>query len=460
MPTAVYRQYAVAEATDLFFRRYTEDSAEEFKQFFLDRFPFLPRDCGVERPSLNWPRYSSDRSTTRVPKLIIRFVIPNPEAARAWQAGMRVGHDDGELVISALVADPGAGDADHWCPVAPGDTSFGTRADARRQIGAGSLGQAPLSGSGVNLVIVDRGLNQQAIEQRFGTGHFGGGWPFTPQTDDPRPAQQPGQTSIADAAHGLMLARNILDIAPDAVLWDLPLLPPRIFDIQLFVSEAHAAFISMLNDIAHTGGIWILVNAWAIFDRRSEVPLGGYTENLPSPTPLHLFSQEVAGAIDNRHDVIFCAGNCGEFCPDRRCNPSDQGAGRSIWGANSYYRVLTVGAARTDGAWIGYSSQGPGQPNLAPPNRPGHNEKPDLCAPSGFCEDFDAHLVNAGTSAATGVAAGVVAALRSNWSPQQVRPEVLNLILNAAARQSLAGGWNSRFGNGILNVPGALALLP
>jgi hypothetical protein len=122
--------------------------------------------------------------------------------------------------------------------------------------------------------------------------------------------------------------------------------------------------------------------------------------------------------------------------------------------------VLTVGAARTDGLWIGYSSEGPGQPNLSSPHKIGSSQKPDLCAPSGFSEDHDAHLLNAGTSAATGVAAGVVAALRSKWSPQSVKPEVLNLILNATANQPLPGSWNQRFGNGILNVPAALALLP
>jgi subtilisin family serine protease len=257
-----------------------------------------------------------------------------------------------------------------------------------------------------------------------------------------------------------MLARNILDIAPEAVLWDLPLLPPRISNIAVFLSEAHAAFIAMLNDIDQRRGTWILVNAWAIFDRQTEVPFGGYTENRPTAATLHPFTQEVADAVGHKRDVIFCAGNCGEFCPDKRCGAIDRGAGRSIWGANSFYRVLTVGAARTDGAWIGYSSQGPGQPNLSPPTGPGFSKKPDLCAPSGFCEDFDAHLLNAGTSAATGVAAGVVAALRSRWAPTVIQPELLYLILNATARQPLPPqGWNERFGNGILNVPGALAIL-
>jgi hypothetical protein len=457
MPDEYYRIYVVVRATDDFFKIYTEDTTDNLKKFFVERFPFLPPDSILERPSLNWPleAYPPDRDPVRVGKLIVRFLIRRRDAVPTFERLAKEMDAD----ILGVGADPGGLDADHWCPLNPDQTAFGTRAAARRLIGAGLLGRPPLSGDGVNVVIVDHGLNEQAIQQRFGVGAYGGGWPFTPQPGDPRPPQQPGQTSVASAAHGLMLARNILDIASEAVLWDLPLLPPRILNIPLFVSEAQAAFVSMLNDVHQRGGTWILVNAWAIFDRRSEVPFGSYTENLPPPAPLHPFTQEVADAIDHRHDVIFCAGNCGEFCPDQRCGPSDRGAGHSIWGANSYYRVLTIGAARTDGAWIGYSSQGPGQPNLSPPTQPGFNRKPDLCAPSGFCEDLDLHLINAGTSAATGVTAGVVAALRSKWDPQTVKPEVLNLILNATARQPLSGGWNQRFGNGILNVPGALAML-
>jgi hypothetical protein len=459
MPSHSYSKYIVAAATDAFFKAYTEYPDRQFERFISELMP-LRRDFTVERPSLNWPleSYSPNGKPVRVPKLIIRFVFAQREAALAFEPpGRAVG---GDLIVLGTGADPGAADADHWCPLAPDQSAFGARTAARRLVGADLLGKPPLSGKEVNVAIIDRGLNQQAITQRFGASRYGGGWPYTPQPGNPRPPQQPGQCSGTDAAHGLMLARNILDIAPEAVLWDLPLLPPRIFPIPLYLSDANAAYIAMLNDIDQRGGTWILVNAWAIFDRRSEIPFGGYTENQPSAATLHPFTQEVADAIDHKRDVIFCAGNCGEFCPDERCGSVDRGAGRSIWGANSFYRVLTVGAVRTDGEWIGYSSQGPGQPNLGPPTRLGFCPKPDLCAPSGFCEDLDAHMLNGGTSAATGVAAGVVAALRSKWSPQAIKPEILYLILNATARQPLSGGWNQRSGNGILNVSGVLAMLP
>ena len=162
-------------------------------------------------------------------------------------------------------------------------------------------------------------------------------------------------------------------------------------------------------------GPWILVNPWGIYDRRSEYPLGGYTEN-----PFSLFNLLVAVAVLQDIDVVFAAGNCGQFCPDNRCGERDRGPGHSIWGANSLEPVLTVGAVRADDMWLGYSSQGPGQPRLAL-----GAEKPDLCAASQFREDDDAFSINSGTSAACGLAGGVVAALRSRWDTGSVPPRRL-----------------------------------
>jgi len=152
-------------------------------------------------------------------------------------------------------------------------------------------------------------------------------------------------------------------------------------------------------------------------------------------------------------DVVFCAGNCGQFCPDERCGPGDQGPGNSIFGANCHPRVMSVGAVRADTLWLGYSSQGPGQPLLA-------HDKPDLCAPSQFCETEDAHTVNRGTSAACALVAGVMAALRSKWNSAAVSPDRLRTVLNKYARKTDGLKWNNRFGNGILNAKDAFKHLP
>jgi subtilisin family serine protease len=153
--------------------------------------------------------------------------------------------------------------------------------------------------------------------------------------------------------------------------------------------------------------------------------------------------------VDDNIDVVFAAGNCGQFCPDNRCGAEDQGPGRSIWGANSLEQVLTVGAVRADSMWLGYSSQGPGQPKLG-------WEKPDFCAASHFCEDDDAFSINTGTSAACGLTGGIVAALRSRWNSTRVSPSQLQDILNQAARKPPGLQWSNtlgyRLGNGILDA--------
>jgi subtilisin family serine protease len=452
----VSRIYAVVDSgDDKLFKDYQSRDFESLKRFLKSRLR-CDADFDLELRSSNWPRQVNvgDDPRTQVPKLIfsIKFSNADVRSGALERAALRT---DNDAFANAPITV-----ADHWCPIGPDQLLFGTRGDARKLIGADELKTSGLSGKGVNVVIIDQGLNKEWIDKNFGAGRYKCGWSFTPLGNDRRPEQRPGETSVEDAGHGLMIARNVLDIAPEASLYDLPLVPPRIHNIQTYLCEAHAAYVSMLADIRRWGGNWVLVNAWAVFDRGDESPLGGYTENLcDGPFKLHEFTQDVAGAIDSNIDVLFCAGNCGQFCPDGRCGPNDNGPGRSIWGANSFHRVLTVGAVRTDGTWIGYSSQGPGQPKLGPPGSQEINQKPDFSVPSGFVEDHDAHVVNRGTSAATGIAAGVVAALRSKWDAATLKPEQLKSVLNSTARQPSSTSWDPRLGNGIIDIPAVLKKL-
>lgn len=354
---------------------------------------------------------------------------------------------------SAIGADLSAGTGEYWCPRTPDQALFGTRAQAGDLILAEALSENGLDGGAVNLVIVDRGLDKDFVNNFNGNKNFQGGWKHTNPYDTTQ-VHLPGATIGEEAAHGRMMVRNILDLAPRANIWDLPLLPPRIWDIGVFISDAQAAFDTMLNDIAnHLGkrwaGPWILVNAWAVFDRRSETPLGDYTNRLTHP-----FNATIAQAVAEGRDVVFCAGNCGQFCPDERCGPWDIGPGQDVLGANSHPDVISVGAVRVDAMWLGYSSQGPGQSNMA-------HHKPDLCAPSGFAETADAHTGNTGTSAASAVAAGVVAALRSRpaWAPGLVPPGTVRQILNHTARKTQGPHWNQGLGHGIIDVRAAVGEL-
>ena len=77
----------------------------------------------------------------------------------------------------------------------------------------------------------------------------------------------------------MLIARNVLDIAPDAVVYDMPLIPrPSITSIPSVASDADAAYqllllcIYFLRQFPRWSGPWVLVNAWAIFDRSSEHP--------------------------------------------------------------------------------------------------------------------------------------------------------------------------------------------
>ena len=117
--------------------------------------------------------------------------------------------------------------------------------------------------------------------------------------------------------------------------------------------------------------------------------------------------------------------------------------------------MITAGAVRTDETWLGYSSQGPGPAALA-------TQKPDICAPSQFCETNDAAVLNSGSSAACAMTAGVLAALRSNpaWDQFAVTPAAMKAALIASARKTIGPGWNDRLGNGILDAAKAIALLP
>jgi hypothetical protein len=198
----------------------------------------------------------------------------------------------------------------------------------------------------------------------------------------------------------------------------------------------------------------VLVNAWGIFDTSTD-PTGSYTRNTePGGHPM---INMVTQAIEqDQLDIVFAAGNCGQFCPDQQCGRLDRGPGHSIWGANAHPLVLSVSGVRSDETWVGYASQGPGPELLAV-------RKPDLCAPTQFCETYDAAMLSSGTSAACAMAAGVVAALRGNpqWDQATVTSQALKAALLAAARQpSGMSGWDNRLGFGIIDAAGAIAGLP
>jgi subtilisin family serine protease len=326
----------------------------------------------------------------------------------------------------------------YWSPTGPADWLFGDREQAGRLIAAPYLkARNDATGEGVNVVVVDQGVDAARIP------NFGGGW------------QKPGGPAPGTTknGHGAMLVRNVLDIAPNATIFDFPLITGIIPGSRAFLSDAHAAYLQMLGDIAtlqqseRWQGPWVFLNAWAIFDRRTEWPRGDHTADSQ-----HALNLVIEATVDRHFDVVFCAGNCGQFCPMQLCGEHDRGPGHSILGANSHPKVLTVGAVRVDGTWLGYSSQGPGQFDPAVQESPDRAQrKPDLCAPSQFGEVDDSYTSNTGTSAASAVAAGAVAALRSRWGYDFTPAELKNILMDTA-RKTEGAHWNGRLGHGILDL--------
>jgi hypothetical protein len=226
------------------------------------------------------------------------------------------------------------------------------------------------------------------------------------------------------------------------------------------VSTAHSVYASLIHEIhlrrmlPQWSGPWVLVNAWGVYDTATD-PFGSYTENREIGG--HPFINQVTRAVQHHHlDIIFAAGNCGAYCPSERCGGRDRGPGHSIWGANAHPLVITAGAVRSDETWVGYASQGPAPELLSA-------QKPDLCAPSQFCETLDAASLSSGTSASCAMTAGVVAALRGNpaWDQGTVTPEALRAALIAGARKPHGpAGWDGRLGFGIIDAAAIIAALP
>jgi subtilisin family serine protease len=434
--------------------RYQANDVKWVREYITDRLPpeqarFLQKSLEVTSlPSNDASENLKGRRErkVRLDELVVALAVDSDAVRIVEDLFSFVRSEKPNRTFTGAGVDLPIGGAEHWCPGSASGSIFSNRTAAERLMGVPALRtERGLDGSSVNVVIIDQGLDRERLGDSYAGGwEAGGTLPGESQRgpDNPR------------SGHGMMVARNVLSVAPKARLFDLPMLPSRIGNIrEYFLSTADAAYRRMLQgirDYKNSGrfpGAWVLVNAWSVFDRRSENPRGHYTNN-----DSHPFHDLVAQADVSGMDVVFAAGNCGQFCPSGKCGPDDRGPGNSILGANSYECVLTVGAVRSDAMWLGYSSQGPGQSNLA-------TEKPDLCAPSQFCEDGDAYTVNTGTSASAALAAGVIAALRSKWDSGQVSSRELRRILKEKSIPPGPGERKDRFGSGILDAVAAFERL-
>jgi subtilisin family serine protease len=449
--------------------------------------PALTFDEIVGVPSLAW----TDKQL--LSHLLARLHFATIDDAKRFRCALNSGMCDAKPSPGyGFSPDPPIFALDAWAPFGPGGGIFGTRDDAERLTGTAGLtnncGQ-PITGKGVNVVIVDRGLSRAVVQ---GTAkRMAARRGVTPSTNQrvlgwtryERPVAAnleavrclyPGDKG---SEHAYMIARNVLALAPDATLWDAPLLPAddepdgppgpsSACQLFHFIREAVRAG-NMTNWDSQTGD-WvtvdfkrpvIVVNAWGVMDPESNPDFTHYADEPNNHLVNDMKLMERAGI-----DVVFAAGNCGEPTPDARCGREEQGPGRGIFGMNGHPSVLTVGAVRTDGVPIALSAQGPGRlaRGFSAEKGPWSGEafhKPDLCAPSHFRESDDAAETNTGTSAACGFAAGVLAALRSADGAGNLKPAWLRALLRETAQPLGNRGWDPRLGYGVINGADALAVI-
>ncbi|MER6736243.1 S8 family peptidase [Streptomyces puniciscabiei] len=304
-----------------------------------------------------------------------------------------------------------------------------------------------LNGTRVPLAIVDTGINLEFVSDK----RDGLAISLDAQNSwvPPGVTGQPGQFPVA---HGSMCAFDTLIAAPDATLLDLPVLRSQRQGrtvMEGLLSDALAGYshlLSFLEAMPQEQRKLVVSNSWGSFSPQWDFPpgnLGNYSDNPAHPFNLLVTALEQAGA-----DIVFAAGNCGRECPDARCTSTD----RPIGGANSHPRVLCVGGVNTQRDRVGYSSQGPGRLS---------QRKPDICAFTHFSgsEAFGPGTPDSGTSAACPVAAGVVAAIRTQWSAASISPGELRTLLRRTADDRGAAGFDYDYGYGVVDVPGIMDAL-
>ncbi|MET9240729.1 S8 family serine peptidase [Nonomuraea sp. NPDC003709] len=327
-----------------------------------------------------------------------------------------------------------------------GDPPVGTWHDVERLLNVPGLSAEGLDGNGVALAVLDTGINAAHTARQLGRG----------VTLDAERSWSPqgvsGKAGEFEVDHGTMCAFDTLIAAPQASLIDIPVLlstRPGGSALDGLLSDAVSAFAHLRSVLAaqpaETRAL-VVSNSWGSFSPEWDFPVGhpgNYSDNAAHPFNLMVAELDQAGA-----DVLFAAGNCGTQCPDGRCVYPN----RPIVGANSHPKALSVGGVDINGERVGYSSQGPGRLTA---------RKPDFCAYTHFSgsKAFGDDEPDSGTSAATPVAAGLVAAVRTLWPSTRLSPTQLRALLRRTAEDRSEVGFDYDYGYGNVDPAGIIAAL-
>ncbi len=339
------------------------------------------------------------------------------------------------------------------------DAGLGTCEDVKDKLEVTKLRAAGLTGEGVAIAIMDSGFDFRYLKRKLGVGQvefkFDGANSWSPIDTKPGnfEARHTDHVTSGPGSHGTMCAFAALLAAPKATLLDMAF-GAGIFRTQrgeddtdptLFM--AMEAFSRLRDFIKPDGpakalGISTVVssNSWSIANKTMDQG-ARYVDNPGHPLN-SLINELTQGPF--KIDIVFSAGNCGDFPDAWSCNGPQQ-----IMGTNGLGDVLTIAGCDTKDNRVGYSSQGP---SLIP----GAPNKPDVAAYTHFngSEAFGDGTHDRGTSAACPVAAGCVAALRTR-KPDSGRPSAAGLIkaiqTTARAGDGQTSAPDHNYGYGVIN---------
>jgi subtilisin family serine protease len=330
------------------------------------------------------------------------------------------------------------------CPNGP----IGTDLDVERVLQVEELHRRGLDGSGVKVVVVDTGINLSYLRARGKTPRFDASLSWGPLED-----QRLGDMPVD---HGTMCAYDVCIAAPGCTLIDHPVLTsqaPGGSVMEGLLSDAVQSYGLLLSYMTkapqpfagdHMPRTLVVNNSWGMFHPTWDFPAGdpqNYSDNADHPFNIIVASLEAAGA-----DILFAAGNCGTECPDGRC----QGATTAgIYGANSSPAVTCVAGVVINKERIGYSTKGPGRLEKS---------KPDIASFTHFAGS-GVYTADGGTSAATPVAAGVVAAIRRLYPSSVLSPAQLRDLLRNTAERRGNRRFDYEYGYGVIDVQRLLEAL-
>ena len=323
--------------------------------------------------------------------------------------------------------------------ICPGSPPMGTFADVERLLCTADMRRNGMDGSGVLVAIVDTGINAAHLAAR--------GRPITidaARSWAPSPGMTPGNAPVG---HGTMCAFDASLAAPRATFLDIQLLrsaavgPTPMSGLLSDAVRAYSHLSAVMTAPRRPGETRSLVvnNSWGMFHPSWDFPVnhpGNYSDN-----PNHPFNRIVATLEQLGADILFAAGNCGSQCPDGRCGGVTANA---IYGANGHPSVLTIAGVDISKTRVGYSTQGPGRLS---------RNKPDLSGYTHF-QGSGVYPADGGTSAATPVVAGVVAAVRTKrpFVPNNpsASPAAIRGLMRSTAQDLGTAGFDFDHGFGVV----------